>query len=163
MARIKDSGHIQPKAYKDYKNQILNDGKIEVKRNLSNCSYGYSSYSGDLSTFVDLIYPYRKERTAKDFFEKMLNIDGRTALVRYYILLAKNKEKIPSELTEKLVEDEENQYYLLEALEKAKLFKQIKSMNISQQQFAKSKLMSHSNYEKERDSIKFLMTRDFYY
>jgi uncharacterized protein YbaP (TraB family) len=161
LARIKDSGYIQPKAYKDYKNQILNDGKIEVKRNLSNSSYGYSSYSGDLSTFVDLIYPYRKERTAKDFFEKMLNIDGRTALVRYYILLAKNKEKIPNELTEKLVEDEENQYYLLEALEKAKLFKQIKSMNISQQQFAKSKLMSHSNYEKERDSIKFLMTRDF--
>lgn len=34
-------------------------------------------------------------------------------------------------------------------------------MNISQQQFAKSKLMSHSNYEKERDSIKFLMMRDF--
>lgn len=161
LARIKDSGHIQPKAYKEYKNQLINDGKIEVKRNLSNSSYGYNSYSGDLSTFVDLIFPYRKERTAKDFFDKMLNIDGRTALVSYYILLTKNKEKIPSELKEKLVEDEENQYYLLEALDKSKLLKKIKSLNISQQQFAKSKLMSHSNYEKEQDSINFLLKRDF--
>lgn len=161
LARIKDSGFIQPKAYKAYKNQIINDGKIEVKRNLSNSSYDYDSYSGDLSTFVDLIYPYRKERTAKDFFDKMLNIEGRTALVSYYILLAKNKEKIPDELNEKLIEDKENQFYLIEALDKANLFKQIKSLNISQQQFAKSKLMSHSNYVKDKDSINFLLKRDF--
>ena len=40
------------------------------------------------------------------------------------------------QLKEKLIEDEENQYYLLEALNEAKMIKSIKSLNISQLQFA---------------------------
>ncbi|WP_299363378.1 TraB/GumN family protein [Winogradskyella sp.] len=161
LARVKDSGYIKTKTYSKYKNQIINDGKIEVKRSLSNTGYGYNSYSDDLSTYVNLIFPYRKERTAKDFFEKMLNVDETSALVRYYILLAKNKESIPKPLIEKLVEDEENQYKLLEELDEAKLLNKIKSLNISQQQFAKSKLLANANYEKEKDSVTYLMKRDF--
>lgn len=159
LARVKDSGLVKTKDYKKYKNQIINDGKIEVKRSLSNSGYGY--YSDDLSTYVDLIFPYRNERTAKDFFDKMLNVEDTSALTRYYVLLAKNKEKIPSELKEKLLEDEENQYKLLEELDEAKLFNSIKSLNISQQQFAKSKLLGNADYEKEKDSLVFLMKRDF--
>lgn len=161
LARLKDSGNIKTKTYKKYKNQLINDGKIEVKRNLGTDDYGYRSYSDDLSTYVNLIFPYRKERSAQDFFEKMLNVEGQSPLVQYYVLLSKNKETIPNELKEKLIEDEENQYYLLEALKEAKLLKKIKSLNISQQQFAKSKLLSQANYEKEKDSVKFLLKRDF--
>ena len=161
LARLKDSGHVKTNTYKKFKNQIINDGKIEVKRSLSNSGYGYGSYSNDLSTYVKLIFPYRKERTAQDFFEKMLNVDETSALVRYYILLAKNKEAIPDQLIEKLVEDEENQYRLLEELDEAKLQSTIKSLNVSQQQFAKSKLLSQANYEKEQDSVSYLMKRDF--
>jgi uncharacterized protein YbaP (TraB family)/uncharacterized protein YrzB (UPF0473 family) len=161
LARVKDSGLIKLKTYSKYKNQIINDGKIEVKRSLSNNGYGYNSYSDDLSTYVNLIFPYRKERTAKDFFEKMLNVDDTSALVRYYVLLTQNKEEIPEELKEKLENDEENQYNLLEELNDAELFNKIKSLNISQQQFAKSKLLAHANYEKEKDSVNFIMKRDF--
>lgn len=161
LARVKDSGYIKTKTYNKYKNQLINDGKIEVKRSLSNSGYGYGSYSDDLSTYINLIFPYRKERTAQDFFEKMLNVDEKLALVKYYILLSKNKENIPDQLKEKLIEDEENLYLLLEKLDEAKLHKKIKSLNISQQQFAKSKLLAHSNYEKEKDSISFLLKRNF--
>jgi len=163
LARVKDSGLIKTKAYKKYKNQIINDGKIEVKRSLSNSGYGYgyNSYSDDLSTYVNLIFPYRKERSAKDFFEKMLNVDDTSALVRYYVLLAKNKEEIPSELKEKLEDDEENQYRLVEELDEAKMYSTIKSLNISQQQFAKSMLLDNAEYEKEKDSLVFLIKRDF--
>ena len=161
LARIKDSGYIQPKTFSKYKNQIINDSKIEVKRSLSNSGYGYNSYSDDLSTYVNLIFPYRKERTAKDFFEKMLNVEDKSALVRYYVLLAKHKEEIPKQLKEKLIDDEENLHLLLEELNEMKLQKKIASLNISQQQYAKSKLLSHANYEKEKDSVKFLMKRDF--
>lgn len=161
LARVKDSGLIKTKVYKKYKNQIINDGKIEVKRSLSNSGYGYNSYSGDLSTYIDLIFPYRNERSAKDFFEKILNVDNTAALVRYYVLLSKHKENIPEELKEKLVEDEENQYKLLEELDDANLHQTIKMLNISQQQFAKSKLLANANYEKEKDSITFLFKRDF--
>ncbi|MEO1030139.1 MAG: TraB/GumN family protein [Bacteroidota bacterium] len=161
LARLRDSSLIKTKAYSKYKNQIINDGKIEVKRSLSNTGYNYNSYSSDLSTYVDLIFPYRKERSAQDFFEKMLNVDETSALVRYYILLAKNKETIPQQLIEKLVKDEENQYKLIEELDKAKLPNKIKALNISQQQFAKSKLLAYADYEKEKDSVTYLMTRDF--
>ena len=160
LARVKDSGLIKLKTYSKYKNQIINDGKIEVKRSLSNSGYGYS-YSDDLSTYVNLIFPYRKERTAKDFFDKMLNVDNTSALVRYYVLLSEHKEKIPKELKEKLIEDEENQYKLIEELNDAKLYNTIKSLNISQQQFAKSKLLANADYEKEKDSLVFLLKRDF--
>ena len=161
LARLKDSGHVKINSYKKFKNQIINDGKIEVKRSLSNNGYGYNSYSDDLSTYVNLIFPYRNERTAQDFFEKMLNVDETSALVRYYILLAENKEAIPQQLIEKLEEDEENQYRLLEELDEAKLLSKIKSLNISQKQFARSKLLSQANYEKEKDSVSYLMMREF--
>ena len=91
----------------------------------------------------------------------MLNVENKAALVRYYILLAKNKETIPNELKEKLIDDEEKLYYLLEQLNEAKLSKQIKSLNISQKQYAKSKLLAFANYKKEKDSVIFLLKRDF--
>ena len=156
LARVKDSCFIKLKSYSKYKNQLINDGKIEVKRSLGN-----NSYSNGLSTYVKLIYPYRKERTAQDFFEKLLNVDDKNALVKYYVLLTKNKETIPGKLKEKILDDEENQYLLLEELDEEKLLGKLKSINIDQQQFAKSKLLSNVRYEKEKDSITFLIKRDF--
>lgn len=161
LVRVKDSGFIKIKSYSKYKNQLINDGKIEVKRNLGNSGYGYNSYSDDLSTYVNLIFPYRNERSAQDFFEKLLNVDDESALVDYYILLTKHKESIPEKLKEKIVDDEENQYLLIEELHKAKLLNKVKTINIGQQQFAKSKLLSSASYEKEQDSITFLLKRDF--
>ena len=162
LAKVKDSGYVKLKTYSKYKNQIINDGKTEVKRNLgNNSSYGYNSYSNDLATYVKLIFPYRNDRNAKDFFEKLLNVDDKSALVDYYVLLAKHKEAIPAKLKEKILDDEENQYLLLEELDDAKLLSKMNSLDIDQQQFAKSKLLSNARYEKETDSINFLFKRDF--
>lgn len=161
LARVKDSGFIKQKTYKKYKNQLINDAKIEVKRNLGSSNYGYNSYSQNLSTYVRLIFPYRNERSAQDFFEKLLNVEDKIALVKYYVLLTKAKETIPKKLSEKLLEDEENQYFLLEKLDEEKLLIKLKYLDINQQQFAKSKLLSNANYEKEKDSINFLFKRDF--
>ncbi|WP_405574836.1 TraB/GumN family protein [Winogradskyella sp. Asnod2-B02-A] len=161
LAKVKDSGLVKPKTYKKYKNQLINDGKMEVKRNLGNYNYGYNTYSYELATYVRLIFPYRNERTAQDFFEKLLNVDDTNALVKYYVLLTEKKEAIPTKLVEKLLDDEENQHLLLEELDEAKLLNKLKSINIDQKQFAKSKLLSEANYEKETDSIQFLFKRDF--
>ncbi|WP_179334076.1 TraB/GumN family protein [Winogradskyella costae] len=162
LAKVSDSGLVKQKSYKKYKNQLINDAKMEIKRNLGSYSnYGYNSYSQNLATYVRLIFPYRNERTAQDFFSKLLNVDDTNALVKYYVLLTKAKETIPYQLTEKLVNDEENEYLLLEELDASKLLGKLKSIGINQQQFAKSKLLSDANYEKEKDSIAFLFKRDF--
>lgn len=160
LARVKDSGFVKLRKYSKYKNQLINDGKIEVKRSLGkNSNYGYNA--NGLSTYVKLIYPYRNERIASDFFEKLLNVNDRKALVTYYVLLTKSKETIPKKLKEKILEDEENQYLLIEELDEAKLLTKLKSITINQQQFAKSKLLSNASYEKEKDAINFILKRDF--
>ncbi|WP_178986305.1 TraB/GumN family protein [Winogradskyella helgolandensis] len=162
LAKVKDSGLVKQKTYKKYKNQLINDAKMEIKRNLGSYNnYGYNSYSQNLATYVRLIFPYRNERTAQDFFEKLMSVDDTKALVKYYILLVKAKETIPAKLSEKLLNDEENQYMVLEELDASKLLGKLKSIGINQQQFAKSKLLSDANYEKEQDSIAFLFKRDF--
>lgn len=161
LSKISDSGLIKPKAYKKYKNQIINDGKIEVKRSLSNNNRKYSSYSRDLSTYVNLIFPYRSERLAKDFFEKLLNVDDKFALVKYYVLLTKEKETIPKKLKAKTIKDEANQYLLLEQLNRASLLHKMNSLDINQEQFAKSKLLASARFEKEKDSVSFLLKKDF--
>jgi hypothetical protein len=159
---LKDSGYVKLKTYSKYKNQLINDGKIEVKRSLgTNSGFTYNSNSDDLSTYVKLIFPYRKERSAKDFFEKLLNVEDKTALVDYYVLLIQHKESIPKKLKDKILNDEENQYLLLEKLDDAKLLSSLKSIGIDQQQFAKSKLLSNARYEKEKDLISFILKRDF--
>lgn len=161
LAKLKDGGFVKPKNYKKFKNQLINDGKIEVKRNLGNHRYGYNTYSQNLSTYVRLIFPYRNERSAQDFFEKLLNVEDKMALVRYYVLLTEANESIPNELSVKLLEDEENQYLLLEKLDEENLLSSLKSTSIDQQQFAKSKLLSSVTFEKEKDAMTFLLKRDF--
>ncbi|WP_179344709.1 TraB/GumN family protein [Winogradskyella ursingii] len=161
LSKVRDSGFLKTKNYSKYKSQIINDGKIEVKRSLSNSNRRYNSYAQNLTTYVNLIFPYRKERSAKDFFEKLLNVNDKFALVKYYILLSKNKESIPLKLKEKVLDDEKNQYLLAENLQRTKLTNRLKSLGISQQQFAKSKILSTANFEKEKDSITFLTTKDF--
>ncbi len=110
---------------------------------------------------MNLIYPYRNERSAQDFFEKLLNVEDNNALVKYYVLLIKNEETIPEKLIEKILEDEENQYLLIEELDDVKLLSKLKSIKINQQQFAKSKLLSNVSYEKDKDSLSFVLKRDF--
>lgn len=161
LSKVKDSSLIKLKRYSNYKNQLINDGKIEVKRTLSKSNRRYSSYSKNLTTYVNLIFPYRKERVAKDFFDKLLTTDDKYALVKYYMLLAKHKEAIPNTLKEKTLENEENQYLLLEELNDAKLLTKLKSIGINQQQFAISKLLANARYDKEKDSVSFLLKRDF--
>lgn len=161
LAKVKDSGLVKTKTYKKYKNQLINDAKIAIKRNLGNQNNRYNPYSQNLATYVRLIFPYRNERTAQDFFDKLLNVDESKALVKYYALLAAKKEAIPEKLNKKLLEKEENQYLLIEHLDNANLLHKQKHISISQQQFAKSKLLSNANFEKEKDAIQFLFKRDF--
>ncbi|WP_339622776.1 TraB/GumN family protein [uncultured Winogradskyella sp.] len=161
LSKVKDSGLIKVKSYSKYKNQIINDGKIEVKRNLSKSARRYTSYSKNLTAYVRLIFPYRNERSVGDFFSKLLNVNDNSALVNYYILLTKAKEAIPQVLKEKVHDNEENQYLLVQELHKSKLLGKIKSLNITQRQFAKSKLLATARFDKDKDSVLFLETRNF--
>ncbi|OIQ23585.1 TraB/GumN family protein [Lacinutrix sp. MedPE-SW] len=160
LAKLKDSGLIKPKLYKKYKKIIINDGKTEIKRSLSETS-GYASRKSKLYNYVKLIFPFRKEKTAQNFFNKLLNSDNARALTTYYVLLEKTNEPIPKSLKNKTLNNYKNQAQLITKLYYNNLKKQYSNKVISQQQFAKSYLFSDVEIEKERDSIAFLETIPF--
>ncbi|WP_054852214.1 TraB/GumN family protein [Olleya sp. ITB9] len=162
LSRLKDSSLIRTKDYKKFKKQIIKDGKIEVKRSLgSKNSYRYRSYSSSLYAYVKLIFPFRNEADAKNFFNKLLDSDNITALSTYYILLEEAEEPIPDKLKEKTLNDFKNQAILVDRMYRKKLYKPYITKAITQEMYAKSSLFSNTTIEKERDSIHFLGKKSF--
>ncbi|WP_044404900.1 TraB/GumN family protein [Lacinutrix sp. Hel_I_90] len=159
LAMLMDSSQIKPKNYKSFKKTIINDGKIEIKRSLSETSYRAKSSS--LYTYVKLIFPFRNENYAQPFFEKLLDSDNADALATYYVLLEKADEAIPKKLREKTLDYYKNQALLVNKLYKQNLKKPYLAKVISQKMYAKSYLFSSVTVEKGRDSISFLTTKPF--
>ncbi|WP_282070104.1 TraB/GumN family protein [Olleya namhaensis] len=162
LARLKDSSVIKTKSYKKFKKQLIKDGKIEVKRSLgSKSKYNYRTYSSALYAFVKLIFPFRKEAEAKNFFDKLLDSDNVSALSTYYILLEEAGEPIPEKLKEKTIDDYKNQAALINKMYRKKLYKPYIAQKVSQEMYAKSTLFANTTIEKERDSIHFLGKKAF--
>ncbi len=160
LSKLKDSSLIKPKLYSKHKEQLINDGKTEIKRSLSKSSR-YSSYSRGLSNYVKLIFPFRKEKKGRDFFEKLLNCDNKIALTMYYVLLVKANEPIPLMLKEKTLRNEDNQYVLLQKLEDYDLLKKVDLEDMDQKQFVKSKLRTMARFDEDKDSLSFVTIREF--
>ena len=160
LAQLKDSSAIKPKDYKKYKKVIINDGKIEIKRSLSQKSSN-SSRNSALNSYVKLIFPFRKESAAEGFFDKLIDSENAEALTTYYALLEKAKEQIPVKLKNKTLDDYKNQALLVDKLYALKLKKPYLIQEITQLKYAKSYLFSAVKIETGRDSISFLAEKSF--
>lgn len=160
LAKLKDSSLIKTKDYKKYKKTIINDGKMEIKRSLSEKS-GYQSRKSALYSYVKLIFPFRKESAAESFFQKLLDSENAEALTTYYALLEKAKEPIPAKLKNKTLDEYKNQALLVDKLYALSLKKPYLTKEISQLKYAKSYLFSNVNIETGIDFISFVTQKDF--
>ena len=160
LARLKDSSIVKYKDYKKYKKTIINDGKIEIKRSLSQNS-GYTSRNSSLYSYVKLIFPFRKESEAKSFFDKLLDSENAQALTTYYTLLEQAKEHIPEKLKNKTLYEYKNQALLVDKLYALNLKKPYLTKEITQFKYAKSYLFSTLKIETGVDSISFLAKKPF--
>jgi len=156
LSKLKDSSLVKPKIYKRYKKQIINDGKIEVKRNLSKDN-NYNS----LDIYVKLIFPHRKEQLAKEFFNRLLDVNDAYALTTYYVLLEEANEYIPSKLKVKTLYNYKNQALLVRMLYKNKLKPKYLKQYIDQEKYAKSYLFDDVELKVNKDSISFLTRKMF--
>ncbi len=156
LAKLKDSGLVKHKIYKRYKKQIINDGKIEVKRNLGDDD----DYTA-LDDYVKLIFPHRKEQLAKAFFNKLLDVNDAYALVTYYVLLEKANEPIPSRLKEKTLNNFKNQALLVRMLYRNSLKPAYLKQVIDQEKYAKSYLFDTIELDETKDSITFISKKTF--
>ncbi|AGC76480.1 uncharacterized protein YbaP (TraB family) [Nonlabens dokdonensis] len=154
LAKVKDSGFVKKKVYKKYRKQIITDGKIEIKRTLSARKTSYNNNSNDLlSDYVKLIFPFRKDRSAQDFFEKLLDSGKNDAIAVYFTLLMKNKESIPDILLEEMEEDIvlKSEIVIHTAKNDLKL-----SPEITQKELAKSIVLTSRSFDKNEDEITFI-------
>ena len=159
LAKLKDSSLATSDTYIKYKNQIITDGKIEIKRSLSNSSsYGNET---DLVSYIKLVFPFRKEKNVKLFFENLLLTDDNSALTTYYALLVKFNEKIPSKLIDKTLKKEDKLHFLINTLENYDLLKKAKLKDIDQLDYLTSLIKQRIKFEKEKDSLIFLSKRTF--
>ncbi|MCK7589600.1 TraB/GumN family protein [Subsaxibacter sp. CAU 1640] len=161
LAKVVDSNLVKPKAYKKYKNQIITDGKIEVKRYLGRNNFSsYNNNSSDLESYVTIIFPYREDKQAKDFFEKLIQSDDDIAINNYFTLLTEADEQIPLALSQKTILNEKNHWALASALDDKGLLTEKFKNKISQQSIAKSRVFTRARFSEERDSISFLTKKE---
>ena len=160
LSRLVIKDQIKSKTYKSYKKQIINDGKIELKRSISNNSSNFKG-SYNLIDYVYLIFPFRKDANAKIFFKKLIESKNGHAQASYYSLLARENEFIPKALKEKTIYNDEAKYLVLKKLYHKKLYAAARLTGITQQSYVKSFLFANAKIEDERDSILFAGKKDF--
>jgi uncharacterized protein YbaP (TraB family) len=156
LTELSDSSLIKPKTYKKYKNQLLNDAKIEIKRNLGKpTSYNYKN-NNTLENYVKLLFPFRNDKKGQDFFNKLIKTEAQNALTSYLALLVENGEMIPTILKEKTIYNEESLASSLEKLAAKELLAIIPDSLKTQQRYAKAKLISRISFDEEEDTISFV-------
>lgn len=159
LTQLVDSNFVKPKMYKRYKNQLVNDAKIEIKRNLGKSSYDIHS-SKSLENYVKLLFPYRKEKNVNDFFDKLIKTEARSALTMYLTLLAAHKESIPQTLKDKTIFNEKALAATLWKLAEKDLLHMVPDSLKTQQNYAKSGLISRLGIDTKKDNITFLKSEN---
>ncbi len=158
LTQLSDSSLVKPKTYRKYKNQLLNDAKIEIKRNLGKPSYNSNS-NGALNRYVKLLFPFRKDKNIKDFFNKLVKSDAKNALTTYFVLLAEQQEPISKELKEKTIEDPKALSYTLYKLAEKELLSVVPDSLKTQQRYAETRLINQISFNEEKDKISFVTTK----
>ncbi|HHC80458.1 MAG TPA: TraB/GumN family protein [Flavobacteriia bacterium] len=153
---------IKPKSYKKYKNQLINDAKLELKRSLfkedgNRFSGGfYSGKSSILGVYTSLLFPFRDEKNVAVFLSRLLESNDVEAMSSYYVLLKKNNLAIPEKLHDILFDKIENIGVLVASLEENNMAQDVLKTEKFQQKYAQSKLFPNQNYSQSRDSIIFM-------
>jgi hypothetical protein len=151
--------------YVSYKKQILNQARIELKRQLgkkTNTNSYTKKTEGDLlNIYVQLLYPFRKDKNVKTFFDNIVyvkNADVKSTLVTLQIEASEKYDTsifddLTSELTSRGI-----LYSKLHEINKTSFYP--KKYN-SKNEIYKAILFKSAVKPKLKDSIVFLDKRDF--
>ena len=169
LARLQEKGHIKPKSYKKYRKQMLNDAKIQLKRELGNEAdaqeYGsYDTYqnvaSGVLKDYMILLFPFREEKDMQQFFNRLQLLKDKSIRTTYVTLIAQSGGSVPELALNELAEDVTSRALLFRKLTKAKKMDLFPAEFKNARDIAESLILETSNYDKEKDTIHFLEKRN---
>jgi uncharacterized protein YbaP (TraB family) len=180
LAKLKARGLIKPKRYKKYKNQMLYDAKIQLKRQLglsmdqlneeSSNAEQYNNNYDILENYAVLLYPYIKESEVAAFFQRLSTVNDPQIQTSYIALLLKNEEnrlgrenKITQRLIASLAENPETRLLLFEKLKHIGKLNYFPSSYLNQQKIAESILYRNLELNLEQHSIEFIKDKKMYY
>ena len=179
LAKLKARGLIKPKSYKKYKNQILNDAKIQLKRQLGltmdllNEDIASSSSNNNyeiLENYTVLLYPYIKESEVALFFQRLSTVNDPQIQASYMALRLKNEEnpffgpnKISASSINSLAENAETRLLLFEKLQQIGKLDFFPSNYRNQKAIAESILYKALELDPEQHSIEFVKDQKMYY
>ncbi|RKN82645.1 TraB/GumN family protein [Ulvibacterium marinum] len=172
LAKLKAKGLIKPKHYKKYRKQILNDAKIQLKRQmgLSGMSIQNNYHkkirnqsSGVLENYAILLFPFRKEKEVAQFFERLQWVKDRRIRTTFAMLLAQEESPIPQTMLIGLAKNVNSRLLLFNK------FKEINKLNVfpktykSERYLAESLLFEQRPYLQNQDSVLFVAERTLQY
>ncbi|MFK7813411.1 MAG: TraB/GumN family protein, partial [Maribacter sp.] len=180
LANLQAKGLIKPKSYKKYRKQILNDAKIQLKRQLgqsyiSNTRGDYhdiiapaASYRAIGSTkvledYAVLLYPFVKEKDVRQFFNRLLLVKDPKVQTTYAALLCKNELTIPHRMLDSLSSNINSRVLLfnkLKAIGKSNLFP---NKYRNERSLAEAHLFNFKRFDVKKDSVSFLEKRTLDY
>lgn len=173
LAKLKDKGLVKPNSYKKYRKQILNDAKIQLKRQLgqntnTNVQKRYhnndrNQNNGVLQDYVVLLHPFGKEKEMKQFFNRLQLLKNPKIQSTYIALQAKTDRTIPIGMLNSLASDINGRAVLFNKLKdigKSGLFP---SKYKTQKSLAEASIFETGKFVPKKDSIVFLQQRPLQY
>ncbi|NHF60488.1 TraB/GumN family protein [Flavobacteriaceae bacterium TP-CH-4] len=172
LARLRNKGLIKPKNYKKYRKQLLNDAKIQLKRELGNHYnqnenryYAQLQKKGDneLEDYAMLLYPFRNEKDVKLFFDRLLQVKDRKIRTTHAMLMAREGNPMPEGILESLASDINSRALLFSKLRRIGRADLFPLEFRSERYLAESLLYESGHFDAEQDSIEFIDQRDIGY
>jgi uncharacterized protein YbaP (TraB family) len=166
LANLKSKGLIKPKSYKKYRKQMLNDAKIQVKRQLGQRSQQYDqrnayrksnpSDTKVLENYATLLYPYVGEKEVRQFFGRLLLVKDPRVQTTYAALLSKDEITLPYGMLDTLAADINSRALLYNKLKEIGKLKLFPSKYNNEKSLAEASLFEFKPFDPQRDSIAFL-------
>ncbi|XLS29406.1 TraB/GumN family protein [Flavobacteriaceae bacterium M23B6Z8] len=167
LSELKERKLVGVKVYERYLNQLLNEAKIALKRQLAQDNKAvneYNYYDDDfesaqqpsLKDYITLLYPFRKEKNIKQFFERFGLVKDKFIRIHYLKTQLTNGTKANKNELLELASDIDARAYLYNELKNIKKEALIPEAYRSQDSLAVSLLYKNVSYEPNRYKHKFI-------
>ena len=165
---LKDSGYVRKKNYKPFKNQILTEAKIELKRVMSksyteekNTYYDNDVSNMRLTRYLNLLYPFRKDKKVKSFIRQIEALNDNKVKEKLLYLQISANENYSTRDMDSVCKDLKTRWLLYSDLKHAGKTSHFPKAYKNQKSIAESLLFSSgTTYDKKTDTIVFIGKRN---
>ncbi len=166
LAKLQSKGMLKPKSYKKYRKQILNDAKIQLKRQLGQLTQEYEERnfyhkavgidSKILENYAILLYPFVAEKEVRQFFNRLVLVKDPGVQTTYAALLSKDEMTLPFGKLDSLAADINSRLILYSKLKEIGKLNLFPSKYHNEKSLAEASLFDYKSYDSQRDSIVFV-------